>query len=155
MPIMPEAHRDKKKVWTSSYGVPGYKPRNIWTPSAYKNNAHTHCRVHDIVYLYTRRLVLPNACLRTEANHHWCGLYPNKKFPRLVFWNTTMIVWCCYWLICSVTYFFCFLLLIIIYCYDGSCYHLRQHFRCKYKFIFSFSEIFSGKAFQPLPVPFL
>ena len=38
-------NRHKKRVQAPSYGVPGYKPRNIWTPSACKKNAHTHCWV--------------------------------------------------------------------------------------------------------------
>ena len=93
----PQTHHlgHRKRVQASSYGVPGYKPRNFWTPSANKN-AHTRLSGANIFYLDSRiGLNLDAIAYTSKPTIIDVVFYPKRSFRRL-FWNTTMIVWCCY-----------------------------------------------------------
>ena len=74
----------RKRVQASSYGVPGYKPRNIWTPSSNKS-AHTHCWVQTSSILI-RGLALKFLTLVYTPKPTIIDVvfYPRFKFPTLI-----------------------------------------------------------------------
>ena len=60
----------RKRVQASSYGVPGYKPRNFFGP-------HPRIRVltpiagcKHLLSLYADWPFIPDACIYATANHH-------------------------------------------------------------------------------------